>query len=216
MRLIALLCILSGASLSIAQDHPVLFQDDFEKGFERWQPTDAKAWKIETIDGSKVLNQFKQSEYKPPFRSPLNFALVKELVLGDFILEAKVKSTAKDGNHRDMCFFWGYQDPAHYYYVHISKKADDRAGQAFIVNGKDRAKISTTFAEGTPWDDKWHNVKVVRNAKEGAIAVYWDDMKKPIITAQDTTFAWGQIGVGTFDDTGLFDDIKISGVVHKK
>ncbi|MEI7686981.1 MAG: hypothetical protein WCL32_18330 [Planctomycetota bacterium] len=216
MRSLALAFLFTASAITWAQDPPVLFQDNFEKGSERWQPTDAMAWKVETIDGTSVFHQHKQSDFKPPFRSPLNFALVKDLLVADFVLEAKVKSTAKDGDHRDMCFFWGYQDPAHYYYVHISKKSDDRAGQAFIVNGKDRVKISTTFAKGTPWDDKWHNVKVVRNAKEGDIAVYWDDMKTPIITAKDTTFAWGQIGVGTFDDTGMFDDVKISGVVHKK
>ena len=38
-------------------------------------------------------------------------------------------------------------------------------------------------------------------------------MKTPIMTATDTTFAWGQVGIGSFDDTGMWDDVKISGGV---
>jgi hypothetical protein len=198
------------------QDWPVLFQDDFEKGAERWQPTDGAAWKVVKQDGTNAFHQFQQSKFKPPFRSPLNFALVKDLLVGDFIFEAKALSTKEDYAHRDMCVFFGYQDPSHLYYVHMGKATDDHANQIFIVNGKDRVKISTTTTKGTPWDEKWHNIKIVRQVKDGSIKVFWDDMKTPIMTASDTTFAWGQIGVGTFDDTGMWDDVRISGVVHKK
>ena len=60
------------------------------------------------------------------------------------------------------CIVFGYQDPAHFYYVHLGKKADDHANQIFIVNGADRKKISLTSTSGTNWDDKWHTVRVVR------------------------------------------------------
>ena len=36
-------------------------------------------------------------------------------------------------------------------------------------------------------------------------------MKQPVMTAQDKTFSWGQIGVGSFDDTSQWDDIKLYG-----
>ena len=216
MRSLAVVAFFVVISMAPAQDWPVLFQDDFEKGADRWQPTDKNAWKIVKHDGTNAFHQYQQSKFKPPFRSPLNFALVKELTVGDFVFEAKALSTIKDYPHRDMCVFFGYQDPSHFYYVHMGKATDDHANQIFIVNGKDRVKISTSTTQGTPWDEKWHNVKIVRHVKDGSIKIFWDDMKTPIMTATDTTFAWGQIGVGTFDDTGMWDDVKISGVVHKK
>jgi hypothetical protein len=211
MRPLALAAFLIVAPFAIAQNLPVLFQDDFEKGADRWQPTDQNAWKIVKQGDTNAFHQTQQSKFKPPYRSPLNFALVKDLLVGDFIFEAKALSTVKDYGHRDMCVFFGYQDPSHFYYVHMAKAADDHANQIFIVNGKDRVKISATTTKGTPWDDKWHNIKIVRQVKDGSIKVYWDDMKSPIMTASDTTFAWGQIGVGTFDDTGMWDDVKIAG-----
>ncbi len=33
-----------------------------------------------------------------------------------------------------------------------------------------------------------------------------------MMTANDKTFAWGQIGLGTFDDNGNFDDVELRGV----
>jgi hypothetical protein len=195
---------------------PLLFEDDFEKGADRWQPSDPAAWKIVKTNSGAYYSQFKQSKYKTPHRSPFNFALVKDLKVTDFIFEAKVLSTGKDGDHRDMCLFFGYQDPAHFYYVHMAKKADDHANQIFIVNGADRVKISKTTTKGTPWDDKWHQVKIMRNVGSGAIYVFWDDMKSPIMTAMDKTFAWGQVGVGSFDDTGHWDDVHVFGTTYKK
>jgi hypothetical protein len=190
---------------------PVIFTDKFDKGADRWQPTDAKAWKVETVEKETYYSQFKNSDFKPPHRSPLNISLIKDIVVGDFIFQAEVLSTGKDGPHRDMCLFFGYQDPAHFYYCHIAKKADDHANQIFIVNAADRNKISTKSTDGTPWDDKWHHVKVERTVKDGQIAIYFDDMKVPIMTATDKTFTSGRVGIGSFDDSGNWKDVKLRG-----
>jgi hypothetical protein len=197
---------------------PELFADKFDKGADRWQPTDAKAWKVVDLGAGKghAYNQFQNSDYKPPHRSPFNVSLVKDLVVGDFIFEAQVQSTGKDGPHRDMCLFFGYQDPAHFYYVHIAKKTDDHANQIFIVNAADRKKISTKTTDGTPWDDAYHHVKIVRTVADGKIEVYFDDMKTPIMTATDKTFTWGQVGIGSFDDSGNWKDVKVRGMKAEK
>ncbi len=195
---------------------PLLVAEDFEKGADRWQPTDPKAWRVSDRRNDKgrgkVYDQFvKQSKYEPPHRSPFNFALLKDASVGDFALTAKVRSTVADYGHRDACVIFGYQDKGHFYYVHLGKKADDHANQIFIVNDKPRTKISTKTTEGTAWDDEWHDVKIVRRVKDGSIEVYFDDMKTPVMTATDKTFSWGQIGIGTFDDTSLWDDVRLYG-----
>ena len=190
---------------------PLLFAEDFSKGAGRWGPTDPDAWKVIDTKKGKAYSQFKQSKYKPPHRSPLNFALVKGLQLQDFVLEADVQSTARDYGHRDMCLFFGYQDADHFYYAHLAKKADDHANQIFIVNGADRKKISTKTTPGTPWNDGWHHVKLVRTVRDGAVAVYFDDMKTPVMTATDRKFTGGLVGVGSFDDTGDWANVKVYG-----
>ncbi len=191
---------------------PLLFEDDFRKGADRWQPTDAAAWKVIDAGGARALSQFKQSDYKPPHRSPFNFALVRDAVVGDFVLEAKVRSTCKDYPHRDVCLVFGYQGPDRYYYSHLGKKTDDHCNQVFLVNKADRVKVSAKTTEGTPWTDDWHRVKVVRTVADGKIEVYFDDMTKPVQTATDKTFTWGQVGVGSFDDTADWMDVKLYGM----
>src|SRR5262245_38805760 len=197
---------------------PVVFEENFEKGADRWEPQDKSQWQIKKTDQGQVYSQFKkETTYKPPHRSPTNVALLKDLVVGDMELTAKVRSTHPDYGHRDAVIFFGYQDPSHFYYVHLGKQADDHANQIFIVNNAPRTKISITSTSGTNWTDDWHNVKVVRKPSDGTIEIYFDDMTKPVMTAKDKTFGPGRIGIGTFDDTADYDDIVVRGVkVEKK
>jgi hypothetical protein len=197
---------------------PLLLEEDFEHGMDRWQTTDPPGaepvWKIVAAGapGNHVLRVTGPSKYEPPYRSPLSIAWLKDVVVGDFVLTARVQNTnVNAGPHRDLCLFWGRQDPSHFYYVHLGAKADPHACQVFIVNGAPRTMITQHGAEGTPWTDGWHNVKVVRRTGDGTMEVYFDDMTKPLMTARDKTFTWGQIGIGTFDDHGNFDDVMLWG-----
>lgn len=209
-------CALLAAALFAADATKPLFTDDFAAGPDRWAPTDPKAWKvIDTKDG-KALSQFTQSKYKPKHRSPLNYALIKDLVVGDFVLTARCQSTVKDYGHRDLCLFFGHQGPDRFYYAHLAKKADDRANQVFLVHDADRKKISKTSTDGTNWTDGWHTLKLVRKVADGTIEVYFDDMTTPVMTAVDKTLTWGAVGVGSFDDAGNWRDIKVEGVKVEK
>ena len=109
----------------------------------------------------------------------------------------------------------GYQDPSHFYYVHIAAKADAHANSIFIVNGKPRVSIATERTDGTDWGTDYHDVRIVRNCATGAIKVHYDDMDKPVMRAQDDTFKTGRLGFGSFDDTGNIDDVLIWGVTPR-
>jgi hypothetical protein len=190
----------------------VAYETHFESA-DDWAPTDPNAWKLKKTEEGMVYSQVeKRSKYEPPFRSPFNISLLKGNSVGDMTLEAKVRSTHPDYGHRDVCLVFGYQDPSHFYYVHLGKQADDHANQIFIVNQAPRTKISITSTDGTNWDDAWHNVKVVRRVADGTIEVFFDDMEKPVMTARDKTFPWGRIGIGTFDDTSDWAWVKLNGV----
>lgn len=191
---------------------PLLYQANFEDGkTDAWAPSDANAWKIEEVDGNKVLSQFQQSKVQTPVRSPFNRSVIKDLTVGDFVLDVQLQSTARDYPHRSLCLFFDYQDPAHLYYVHFGQKTDDHANQIFIVNNEPRKKISTETTPGTAWDNKWHHARIVRKVETGSIEVYFDDMQKPVMKAIDKNFTWGEVGVGSFDDTGRFDRVLVYG-----
>jgi hypothetical protein len=208
------------ATCRAEEPFPLLVAEGFEHGLGCWRTTDPDPrkpfWRIESFttrgQPNHVLRVLGQSDYKPPHRSPHSIALWKNLVVGDFELTVDVQNTNVDaGPHRDLCLFWGYQDPAHFYYVHFGAQADPHACQIFIVNDAPRTMITVEQAAGTPWTDDWHRLKVVRKVDEGTIEVFFDAMDTPLMTARDTTFTWGQVGVGTFDDHGNFDNLVLRG-----
>jgi hypothetical protein len=193
---------------------PLVFEENFENGADRWEPKSPDGWKMAEEDGKKFYSQHKNIDATKslPHRSPWNIALLKDLVVGDMVLEVKVRQTSREYPHRDSCIVFGYQDPAHLYYVHFgSTKNDPNANQVFIVNAADRKKITEQEAQPIPWGAKtdWHKVKIVRKVDDGLIEAYFDDMEKPIEVAHDKNFKWGRIGIGTFDDTADFAEVKV-------
>jgi hypothetical protein len=190
---------------------PLVFSEDFEQGHDRWETTDEKAWTHHAVEGNHVFGLNKRtSDYTPKFRSPHNIALIKDVAVADFVIKFRVKSTNDTGDHRDCCVFFNYQDPTHFYYVHLGAKPDPHSGQIMIVN--DAPRLALTENENkTPWDDNWHDVKLVRNATQGTIAIYFDDMEHPHMQVNDKTFGKGRLGIGSFDDMNDFDDIRVYG-----
>jgi len=191
---------------------PLLFQSRFDTAATKWEPTDPKAWRVVHQHGDSFYSLFRASKYRPPVRSPRSISLIRDIVVSDFVLELRARSTKKYYPHRDLCLFFGYQDPSHFYYVHVAERADPHANSIFLVDGKSRVSIAKKRTEGTKWGTQWHRILLVRNVKNGRVAVYFDDLDKPIMTAVTTRFTWGQVGVGSFDDTGDFDDIALRGV----
>jgi hypothetical protein len=198
------------------QGLPLVFDDDFENGMDRWTPTDPKAWSIAEEAGNHVLSLHASSAYKPPVRSPRSIARVADLNVTDFVLDARMKQTGREYGHRDLCLFFGYQDPSRFYYVHLATKADAHANSIFLVNGAPRVSIAQERTDGTDWATGYHHVRIVREAESGLIEVYFDDMEKPVMRTVDKTFTWGSVGVGSFDDTGNIDDMRIWGREVKK
>ena len=206
------------AGTACASDHKVLYEQKFDRAaaLKDFVMTDTQAWRFSP---SNALELVKQSEYKPIVRSPVNIALIADKVFGDFVLEAELMQTGREYGHRDMCLFFGFQTPTNFYYAHIATAADPNAHNIFIVNGKPRTNIAKKTTKGVNWGlGVWHKVRLERTLANGAIRVFFDDMNEPIMTAEDKAFGAGYIGFGSFDDTGMVDNIRIKGpkVENKK
>ena len=212
-----LICLLTASAFSenptgIPADYRLVYSQDFAKddATKDFLFSDPTAWNVSEGDGKKALELVKQSDYQPAVRSPFNIALIKDKVFGDFVVEAECLQTGKEYGHRDMCFFYGYQGPAKFYYTHIATKPDDHAHNCFIVNDAPRVKFAKEINDGVNWGlGVWHRVRVERKASDGSVRVFFDNMEKPIMVAQDKTFGAGAIGFGSFDDTGKVANIKV-------
>jgi hypothetical protein len=192
---------------------PLVFSEDFESGRGNWVETDAEAWQIVDEGGNHVFSNFQSSNYEPPVRSPLNIARIKDLNVSDFVIEVKMKQTGREYGHRDQCIFFGYNDPSHFYYVHLATNADEHANSIFLVNGEPRVSIAEERTDGTQWTDSYHTIRIERDTAAGTVLVYFDDMTTPVMKTTDTTFLSGGIGFGSFDDVGNIDDVRVWGKV---
>jgi len=191
---------------------PLVAFDDFESGSQAWEFTDAKTWRVDGEDGRRFLRLFeKTNDYKPAVRSPYHIALAKGAIVGDFVLDVTMRSTIPDYGHRDLCLYFGHQGPSRFYYVHLGKQGDDHANSIFLVNDSPRTSIARERSMSIDWDDAWHRVRIRRSVADGSIEVFFDDLERPVMAASDRTFLHGRTGVGSFDDTGDFDEFRLRG-----
>ena len=179
---------------------------------DAWTFADPAAWTWAKEDGQSVLTLKQQQAYKPKVRSPFNLAWLKTTEWKSFTLTVEGQLTKFDAGNNDLCLAFAREDDTRFYYAHLGEKADAVHHQLHVVDHADRRAITATRTEGTPWQPgRWHRLKLVHDTATGMITVYFDDMEKPIITAQDKTLDHGWIGLGSFDDLGKFRNLQIQG-----
>ena len=204
----------AAACAEVPEGYKLLYSQDCadESALKDVEFTDPAAWRFTKESGGNSLELFQQSKYKPSVRSPLNIALVAGKAFGDFVMEAELLSTKQEYPHRDMCLFFGFVSPAKFYYCHIGSRIDAISHNVLIVNDAPRAPITKKRSDGVKWGEgAWHRVRLERKLADGSIRLFFDDMKEPIMLAEDKTFGEGSIGFGSFDDTGKVRRIRIWG-----
>jgi hypothetical protein len=194
---------------------PLLVSADFEDSKAAgWKPNDPGHWRVVEHDGSRVYELTAPGEFGK-VRAPTSWSLIAGYEVSSFVFTGRMKCAADPANDkRDMCVFFHFQDPTHFCYVHFSASSDDAHNIIGLVNGADRVKINFEPPGKSVFrlsDKAWHEFKVAYDAISGRIEAFLDDMDKPILTAVDRTLAHGIVGVGSFDDTGYFDDLKLWG-----
>ena len=204
----------AAAETNVHAGYKLLYEQKFDKAdvIKEFAMTDPAAWRIADTNNQRALELVQQSKYKPAVRSPVNIALIADKVFTDFILEVDLIQTGREYGHRDMCLFYGVQNPTNFYYTHVATAADPNAHNVFIVKNAPRTNIAKETTKGVNWGlNVWHKVRLERDTKAGAIRVFFDDFSKPIMIAEDKSFTNGYIGFGSFDDTGMIDNIRIWG-----
>jgi hypothetical protein len=192
---------------------PFLAAWDFETGTaEGWRPNDPARWRV-TADGGSKVYELTAPGTPGAVRAPTSISVQARYDVGSFELVGRLRCETDPATVvRDMCVIFHYQDPTHFYYVHFAGTSDDVHNIIGLVDGADRIKINAEPAGGSAFrltDRAWHAFKVTCDAATGEIRAYLDDMTAPILTARDRTLTHGLVGVGSFDDTGAFDDLAL-------
>jgi hypothetical protein len=187
---------------------PVDFREDFSSGrLDAWQFPFPEDWVVKEEGPLRLLHMLRNREPLVP-RRPQQFARIKGINVGTFTLEARVRRAGKS-----MAIAFNYVDNIHFYYAHLSAdpgaKVDVHNG-IFLVDGAPRRRIAGIEAAPALPDINWHKVRVERNVRSGSIKVFVDSDPQPRFSVIDNTFKCGQVGLGSFDETGDFADVKLS------
>jgi hypothetical protein len=189
----------------------VVAAGDFETGSaEGWQPNDPAHWRVVDDDGSKIY-ELTAPGTQGAVRAPTSWSVLSGHDVSSFEFSGRLRCDTDPATAvRDMCVIFHFQDPTHFCYVHFAGKSDDVHNIIGLVDGADRVKINAEPAGASVFrltDRAWHPFKVTSDARTGEIRAYLDDMTVPILTARDRSLGHGLVGVGSFDDTGAFDDL---------
>jgi hypothetical protein len=198
---------------------PLLAASDFGTGrAEGWQPNDPARWRVVLKDGTMVYELTASGE-QGTIRAPTSWSVWAGHDVTSFEFRGRMKCyTDPAVAGRDLCVFFHFQDPTHFYYVHFAGESADVHNIIGLVNGADRVKINAEPAGSSVArmkDLAWHEFKVTYDADSGEIKAYLDDLNRPILTALDRTLGHGLVGVGAFDDTGCFADLKLRGLRNR-
>lgn len=191
-----------------------LAASDFEDGgTEGWLPNDPGHWRV-AADGGSMVYELTAPGASGPVRAPSSRSLLAGHDVASFEFTGRLRCDTDPANpYRDMCVIFHYQDPTHFGYVHFAGSSDEVHNIIGLVDGADRVKINLEPAGGSVFrltDRAWHAFKVSCDPRTGEIRAYLDDMSAPILTARATTLGRGLVGVGSFDDTGAFDDLVLT------
>ena len=191
-----------------AQDIVIKPNLENSDSLSQWEFIGSGTWQVS--NGKLIL--LKAGIPAGSIRKPSALAILKTKPFKSVTVEAEIKSTAPlDVIRRDLDIIVGYELPSRFYYIHLAGINDDVHNGIFLVDNADRRRIDSGKGRPQLSDNEWHYVRVERNGKSGTIEVYVDNSKEPVLSANDTTICCGQAGVGSFDDTGEFRNIVITG-----
>jgi hypothetical protein len=184
------------------------FRDNFSSGkLDAWTLPFPEDWAVKEEGPLHYLHMLRSRDPLVP-RRPQQFALLNGVTVGSFTLETRVR---REGS--SMMIVLNYVDTLHFYYTHLSKdpgaKIDVHNG-IFLVDGAPRRRIAGLEATPALPDANWHKVRVERDVTSGSIKVFVDGGPQPRFSVVDNTFKCGQVGLGSFDETGDYTDFKLS------
>jgi hypothetical protein len=184
---------------------------DSVKVFGReWSVPAAADWKIDREGGVETMRLFQpRGPAAPPApRRPIQFALTGDADYASVTVEAEVKPLG-----RSLILVFAYRDEAHFDYAHFS--TDTAAKQpvhngVFHVYGGERVRISGEGGPAAfPASGQWYRIRLTHDARTGRIDGFAGGKPLPSLKAVDLSLGGGRVGIGSFDETAEFRNVRI-------
>ena len=211
-RVLPMCCLALGVVASgVAAQKSLTVRPSFDNAdrLADWTLDGTGGWEIS--DGK--LSLMKAGKPGGPFRRPAALAILKSPPFTKVTVEVELRSTAPpDLEVRDLDLIVGYESESRFYYVHLAGRTDAVHNGIFLVADADRRRIDSGTGVPQLKDQNWHRVRLDRDPSTGSIEVYVDGSAAPVLKASDTTIQAGRVGFGSFDETGEFRAISVTGI----
>jgi len=206
-----LICILcAGTNVGLAQKGEFSGRPDLSSNARlgEWDLDGNGTWEV----GNGSLTLSKAGVPQGPIRRPAALAILKMPQVTKATIEVDVRCTApSDVLERDLQVVFGYQSPTRFYYVHLSGITNDVHNGVFLVSDANRRRLDARTTPPQLRDQNWHHIRVQRDGDSGRIQIFVDRSPAPAWDLTDKTLRTGRVGVGSFDDTGEFRNLVITG-----
>lgn len=175
---------------------------------QHWTVPETSDWKIANENGAPVLRLVTARGPLPGPRRPIQFALANTPDLQRVTVEGDMRPLG----HSLMIVF-AYRDAAHFDYAHLS--IDTASEQShhngiFHVYEGERVRISPTDGPAAfVATGRWQHVRLAWDGQSGGVHVTVDGKPIPALHAVDLSLRSGRVGLGSFDETAEFKNVKI-------
>ena len=176
----------------------------------QWTVPEASDWNIDQEQGVPVLHLAAARGPLAGPRRPIQFALAETPIFRAVAVSADVRPLG-----HSLLIVFAYRDSAHFDYAHLS--IDSAASQPvhngiFHVFGGERVRISPSAGPPAfPAGNRWYHVRLRFKGGTGRVEVFVDGHPVPALTAVDLSLSSGKVGIGSFDETADFKNVKIEG-----
>jgi hypothetical protein len=172
----------------------------------RWIVGQASDWSVE----NGILRLLVPGEPPPGVpRRPQKIALAETPAFRRVTVEAEVRRAK-----RSLVIVYAWQDDSHYNYAHISSDtaaATDVHNGMFHIFGGERVRMSPLEGEAALPTQEWTPVKLVFDGDSGRCYVEVNGKRNPSLEAVDLSLRYGRVGLGSFNETGDFRGVRITG-----
>jgi hypothetical protein len=206
--LLAMIVSLNGYNQNIPEGYLLQYQQDFSnlKSLDDFSMNRPWSWGISRLGKNSFLS-FNGSDSASNL--PLNMAVLKNKVFGDFILEADLLAVKDTGQKGTVCFFLGIRDSSKYYYAQLTTR-DSAVQGIYLVKDSLIKPLITVTKTMSEWKSGFdHKIRLERNIVRRTITVFIDNMEHPVLFVKDFELVMGGIGIGTFSGPARFDNLKI-------
>ena len=135
-----------------------------------------------------------------------NISVHETVMTGDYSISSVINATGTGSAWNDVALVFGYQDEDNYYYVSLNESNDSYTKGLFkVVNGSPTELVDLGSLSIS--SDTDYSIDVERTGS----GIVVDLNSSQVASTTDSTFDGGQVGYGSKNDGGQFDDLIVYG-----